>query len=75
MGLRTGSPGRTSQDRPSPGSLRRLHQAAVLPAAETAATAERAGSTPVCCSLMLHTRAASAWSFAAPLRASCFPRM
>ena len=54
----------------------RAGEMAVTPlAAETAVTAERAGSIPVCCSLMAHTRAASDWSFAAPLRESCFPRM
>jgi hypothetical protein len=50
----------------------RLDRACSPPAAETA---ERAGSTPVCCSLMLHTRVASEGSLAAPLRESCLPRM
>src|SRR5215831_180721 len=54
------------------GSLRRLDQAPDRPAAETA---ELAGSSPVCCSLMRLTRAASDRSVAAPLRESCFPRM
>jgi NAD(P)-dependent dehydrogenase (short-subunit alcohol dehydrogenase family) len=43
-------------------SHKRLDQACEAPLAEAAATAERAGSIPVCCSLMRHSRAASAWS-------------
>ena len=73
--LRAGSPGLASRDRPGPGSVRRLDQASDPAAAETAVTAERAGSIPVCRSLMAHTRAASDRSFAAPLRESRFPRM